>query len=223
MLEAQANDDAFLSLQEQAYRAIRARIVTCRIPPGSILNEGQVASMIGLGRTPVHQAFDRLRLEGLVTVQPRRGVMVRGIELGEMLEIIEARLVNECHVAGLAAMRATPADIAALEENLLRSGGATGVKDTERLMLLEQEFHGLIADMAGNEVLATFLANLRDRAIRFWYVASGREPHRQLVVAQHADIVQAIARADRAGAEAAMARHLEDLRQSVLRERDLPG
>jgi len=182
-----------------------------------------VAAMIGLGRTPVHQAFDRLQLEGLVTVQPRRGIVVRGIELGEMLEIIEARLVNECHAAGLAALRATPADIAMLEENLLRSGAATGVQETERLMLLEQEFHGMIAEMAGNQVLSTFLANLRDRAIRFWYVASGLQPHRQLVVAQHADIVQAIARSDRRGAELAMARHLEDLRQSVLRDHDLPG
>lgn len=211
-----AEADTPLSLQEQAYRAIRSRIITCRFPPGSTLAEAQVAAMLNLGRMPVHQAFDRLRNEGLVTVQPRRGVVVRGIEAGEMLEITEARLANEVLAAGLAAERATPADLAALEQNLLQSGPATAMGETERLMLLEQEFHGLIAAMAGNQVLAAILANLRDRALRFWYVAAGQQPHRRLVVAQHADIVQAIARGDRPGAEAAMRRHLEDLRRSVL-------
>ncbi|MBC9208328.1 GntR family transcriptional regulator [Roseomonas aerophila] len=206
------------SLQEQAYRDIRSRIVSCRFRPGSRLNEAEVATLLGLGRTPVRQAFDRLRMEGLVIVHPRRGVEVRGFEAGELLEIVEARLVNECHAAGLAALRATPRDIAALEDILLRSTAATPVEETETLMRLEREFHGLLAQIAGNTVLAGILRNLQDRAIRFWFVASGQQPQRQSVVAQHADILGAIAAGDRAGAEAAMRRHIEDFRASVLRQ-----
>jgi len=56
------------SLQEQAYRDIRSRIVSCRFRPGAKLNEAEVATLLGLGRTPVRQAFDRLRMEGLVIV-----------------------------------------------------------------------------------------------------------------------------------------------------------
>ena len=206
------------SLQEQAYRDIRSRIVSCRFRPGARLNEAEVATLLGLGRTPVRQAFDRLRMEGLVIVHPRRGVEVRGFEAGELLEIVEARLVNECHAAGLAALRATPRDVAALEDILLRSTAATPVEETETLMRLEREFHGLLAQIAGNTVLAGILRNLQDRAIRFWFVASGQQPQRQSVVAQHADILGAIAAGDRAGAEAAMRRHIEDFRASVLRQ-----
>ncbi|PZP46610.1 MAG: GntR family transcriptional regulator [Azospirillum brasilense] len=210
-----------LSMQERAYRVIRSRIVACRFPPGSSLNEGSVAVELQLGRTPVRQAFDRLRQEGLVTVHPRRGVEVRGFEIGELLEIIEARLINECHAAGLAAERATPADLAGLEEIILRSGGATDPHDTERLMLLEQEFHAKLADIAGNTVLANLLRNLCDRTIRFWFVASGRPGQRHHVIEQHADIVAAVARGNRSDAETAMRRHLLDFRESVLRQPEL--
>ncbi|WP_159999373.1 GntR family transcriptional regulator [Roseomonas sp. 18066] len=204
-----------LSLQEQAYRAIRARIVTCRFPPGSSLVEAQVAEALNFGRTPVRQAFDRLRQEGLVVIHPRKRVEVRGIDPAELLDIIEARLINEGHAARLAAARASPAEIAALEDNVLRAGSATAVAETEQLMLLEQEFHGLIAAAARNAVLADILRNLRDRAIRFWFIAAGQSTHRQSVVAQHAEIVAAIAGRDGAAAEGAMRRHIEDLRSSV--------
>ncbi|MFC0410036.1 GntR family transcriptional regulator [Roseomonas elaeocarpi] len=205
-------------LAEQAYRAIRSRIIACRYRPGSRLNEAEVAAQLGLGRTPVRQAFDRLRLEGLVTVHPRKGVEVRGFEVGELLEIAEARLANECLAAGLAAERATAADLAALEEILLRSGVATEPQETARLMQLDAEFHGRLADIAGNTVLAALLRNLCDRTIRFWFVAAGRQQHRRAVIEQHADIVAAIAAGDRAGAEDAMRRHLEDFRRSVMRQ-----
>lgn len=207
-----------VSLQEQAYRAIRSRIVSCRFRPGERLNEAEVAALLDLGRTPVRQAFDRLSIEGLVTVYPRQGVEVRGLEMGELLEIVEARLVNECHAAGLAALRATPADLAGLEEILLRSTAATDVRETEQLMHLEREFHGAVARIAGNAVLEGILRNLQDRAIRFWFIAAGRQPHRRSVVAQHADIAGAIAAGNHAAAEAAMRRHIEDLRASVLRQ-----
>ncbi|ONG45238.1 hypothetical protein BKE38_26685 [Pseudoroseomonas deserti] len=207
-----------LSLQEQAYRAIRGRIVTCRFPPGSSLVEAQVAELLGFGRTPVRQAFDRLRQEGLVIVHPRKRVEVRRIDPAELLDIIEARLINEGHAARLAAARATPAEIAALEDNILRAGSATAVEETEQLMLLEQEFHGLIAGAARNAVLADILRNLRDRAIRFWFIAAGQSGHRQSVVAQHAAIAEAVARRDGDGAEAAMRRHIEDFRSSVLQQ-----
>lgn len=204
------------SLQEQAYHAIRSRILSCRFRPGERLNEAEVAALVRLGRTPVRQAFDRLRIEGLVAVHPRRGVEVRGLDTGELLEIVEARLVNECHAAGLAALRATPDDITALEEILLRSTAATGLSETGELMRLEHAFHGDLARIAGNRVLAGILGNLQDRAIRFWFIAAGQQAHRQAVVAQHTEIVGAIARGDRAAAEDAMRRHIEDFRASVL-------
>ncbi|MCQ4159677.1 GntR family transcriptional regulator [Roseomonas sp. GC11] len=205
-------------MQEQAYRAIRSRIIRCLYRPGGRLIEAEVAAQLGLGRTPVRQAFDRLRLEQLVTIHPRHGVEVRGLDTAELLDVVEARLINEGHAARLAAARATPADLAALEDILLRSTAATGPEHTETLMLLEQEFHGRLAEMAGNPVLAGILRNLQDRSIRFWFIAAGQQSHRRAVVAQHADIVGAIAAGDGEAAEAMMRHHIEDFRHSLLRQ-----
>ncbi len=66
-----------VSLKERAYQLIKHRIITCAFKPGESLNEAVVADMLGLGRTPVNQAFDRLRLESLVDVLPRKGIVVR--------------------------------------------------------------------------------------------------------------------------------------------------
>ncbi len=211
------------SQQALAYRALRSRIVTCRFRPGQVLQEARVAEMLGLGRTPVRQAFTRLQDEGLVTVHARRGVEVRGFELAELLEIIEARIINESHAARLAAERATPEDVSALGEILIRSTTATDVDETIQLMELDRAFHRRLTEMAGNAVLAGILHNLQDRAIRFWFIASGQKPHRQGVVAQHAEILAAISAGDGAAAQTAMARHIEDLRRSVLRQPGLPA
>ncbi len=83
------------SLKDQAYEAIKHRIITCAFKPGQELSENAVAGLLKIGRTPVHQTFDRLNMEGLVDVQSRKGVVVRRINLDEVIEIIEIRLLNE--------------------------------------------------------------------------------------------------------------------------------
>ena len=84
------------SLRDQAYEAIKHQIITCAFKPGQAINEAQVALLLGLGRTPVHQALDRLMVEELVDILPRKGVVVRPLSLSEVLQITDARLVNEC-------------------------------------------------------------------------------------------------------------------------------
>ena len=74
--------------------------------------------MLKIGRTPVHQALDRLMMEGMVEVIPRKGVIVRPVSLNEVLQIIETRLINECYCSRLAAERANNSDIAELADVL---------------------------------------------------------------------------------------------------------
>jgi len=72
--------------------------------PGQYLNESAICALLGLRRTPVHQALDRLMLEGLVQIIPRKGVVVQSISLDQVLQIIDVRLVNEPFCVGLAAV-----------------------------------------------------------------------------------------------------------------------
>jgi DNA-binding transcriptional MocR family regulator len=91
------------SLRNKAYEAIKHRIITCAFKPGEYINELQLSSVHKIGRTPVHQALDRLMVEGLVQVIPRKGVIVKPVSLNEVLQIIEVRLINEPFLARLAA------------------------------------------------------------------------------------------------------------------------
>ena len=85
--------DADLSASGRAYRAIREMIVTLELPPGSVVSERELMERLGLGRTPVREALRDLAREQLVEVYPRRGMFVSGVDVGDMAELIEVRLV----------------------------------------------------------------------------------------------------------------------------------
>jgi DNA-binding GntR family transcriptional regulator len=100
-----------LSLRDRAYLEIKRRINRLEYRPGAYLNEAQISRQLKVGRTPAHQALDRLMLEGLIQVIPRKGVVVQSISLDEVIHILELRLVNEPYCVGLAVERATPQEI----------------------------------------------------------------------------------------------------------------
>ena len=87
------------SLRDAAYEAIKHRIMTCKFKPGECINEASVAELLGFGRTPVHQALDRLMLEDMVDVIPRKGVIVKPVILSDVLQMVDVRLVNESYCA----------------------------------------------------------------------------------------------------------------------------
>jgi DNA-binding GntR family transcriptional regulator len=203
------------SLKDQAYEAIKHRIITCAFKPGQELSENAVAVLLKIGRTPVHQAFDRLGVEGLVDVQPRKGVVVRPINLDEVIEIIEVRLLNETFAVRLAAERASSAEIMAIRDVLARAKGAAGKVET--MMLLDREFHRLIARAAHNTVLADVLLKLHERSLRLWFISLAAPHHQGSVNDQHHKIFQAISHRDAEAAEKAMRIHIDSFRRNVLR------
>src|SRR5689334_15620843 len=162
---------AVASLREAAYDAIKHRIITCAFRPGEYINELQLSGLLEIGRTPVHQALDRLMVEGLVEVIPRKGVIVKPVSLNEVLQIIEVRLINEPFGARLAAQHGTDSDQAELSEVLDRAKHWAKLRNVEKMMLLDREFHLLIARAAKNDVLSELLRNLHERSLRFWFIS----------------------------------------------------
>src|SRR6266849_7948115 len=100
---AHTNLPTAASLRDAAYDAIKHRIITCAFRPGEYINELQLSSMLKIGRTPVHQALDRLMMEGMVEVIPRKGVIVKPVSLHDVMQMIDVRLINETQCARLAA------------------------------------------------------------------------------------------------------------------------
>lgn len=156
-----------LSLRDRAYVEIKRRINRMDYRPGAYLNEAQISRQLGIGRTPVHQALDRLMLEGLLQVIPRKGVVVQSISLDEVLHILDMRLVNEPYCVGLAAERATSQDIMTMRELLGSAGPLIRARDREKLMNLDRAFHHRISLAAHNPILADMLTMLHERSLRF--------------------------------------------------------
>ena len=205
------------SLKEKAYRAIKHRIITCAYKPGEELSESAVASALKIGRTPVHQAFDRLHVDELVDVQPRKGVVVRKINLDEVIDIIETRLLNETFAVRLAAERASAAEIVAIRDVIARADEMADQGNTEQMMLLDRDFHRLIARAAHNVVLADVLLKLHERSLRLWFISLAASDHQSNVHEEHQQIFRAISHRDGAGAEVAMRHHIESFRSNVLK------
>src|SRR5689334_21653744 len=77
------------SLAEQVYQQLKEKIITLHFLPGQYLNEGALCAMLGAGRTSVHQALQRLELERLVEIMPRKGVIVQPDSIAEILKILD--------------------------------------------------------------------------------------------------------------------------------------
>src|SRR5215211_6508040 len=90
---------------ERAYNELRDRIVTLRLPPGTVLREDALMRELAIGRTPLREAVKRLALENLVAVQPRRGTFVSPVESADIVHITEVRAELEGYAAELAALR----------------------------------------------------------------------------------------------------------------------
>ncbi len=106
------------SLTEEAYNALKWRILTHDLRPGGLFTEEDLSRLSGFGRSPVHQAVHRLQYDGLVEILPRKGIVVRAFSGRDINQLIEVRLPIEMEMARLAALRATTEQLNALRVRL---------------------------------------------------------------------------------------------------------
>src|SRR3954452_2108010 len=105
-----------LTLWQRVYDHLRAEILSGRLEPGAELAEVALSAQLGGSRGPLREAIGRLASEGLVTVRPRRGAVVRSLSKEEFLELYQVREALEMMAVKLAVPRLQPDDFAALEE-----------------------------------------------------------------------------------------------------------
>jgi GntR family transcriptional regulator, rspAB operon transcriptional repressor len=204
-----------LSLRDTAYEAIKRQIVACDLKPGEALTVSDLATALNLGRTPVIQAIDRLTIEGLVKVMPRKGVIVSPVSLDDFIAALEMRLLNETQAARWAAERAGSAEIDRMEANLDAIWAAAKRANIGDFIELDREFHRLIARASRNGILSEFLAGLHDKSLRFWFISLRAPDHNFRVCEQHAAILDGVRRRDAKAAEKAMRDHISSFRANA--------
>src|SRR6476646_9639503 len=202
-------------LADRAYRALRDRLVTLRILPGSPIDEDLLGAELGMGRTPVREAIKRLALENLVTVFPRRGTFASEINITDLAHISDARAQLEGHAAYRAAERLTEAqgiELAALLEEL---GHSAGSDDVEALMELDTRVHRFIYRCAGNPYMEETLARYYNLSLRIWYLVLDRLPHLFARVHEHDDVLHAIADGDATRASDILVEHITTFEREI--------
>lgn len=203
------------SQSDVAYRILKEKIVTLEFPPASVLNESQLMDDLDLGRTPIREALQRLALENLVVILPRRGTIVTDLNMSDLQKVFELRLELETLAVCWAAERATTTQILAMEnlfadaDDLLKSG------DHRQLIRLDQEAHRLLAQAANNEFLEATLEQLYTHVLRLWYVSLHKMSHLAEAIEEHRDIIAAIKRGDGTQAAQIMRNHIATFQQDL--------
>jgi GntR family transcriptional regulator, rspAB operon transcriptional repressor len=146
---------------------------------------------------------------------PRKGIMVKPVTLDEILNIIEARLVNESYCARRAASHADAADITRMLENLDATWAAAKERAIDKLMFLDRQFHGYLSSISRNDILVDILSNLHDRSARLWFISLRANEQHVRVCEQHAAIVEGIRQHDPDAAENAIRLHIKSFRENL--------
>jgi DNA-binding GntR family transcriptional regulator len=195
------------SLAEQAYRAIRDRLVRLQIRPGAPINEDQLSTSLGLGRTPVREALKRLEVERLVIAYPRRGTFATDVNITDLTHLFEVRQLLEPAAAAIAARHATEADrvtLAALLGKL--ESRCSGTPD--ELMDLDMQVHRSIYAATHNPYLEDTLVQYDSLATRIWCLFLDRLTGMATHVIEHGPLLRSVIDADAEKAAELARRHV---------------
>ena len=196
-------------MADQAHRALEELIVTLQLPPGSVWSENALSERIGIGRTPVREAVQRLAADHIVDIRRRHGVIVPEVNIQQQFLVLETRQQLERLLASRAARRATPqekAHLANLGEEMERSG-----RNGDLINFLRQYFDAknFFCECARNPFAARAIAPLYTLSRRFYFLYHKELDDLPVVAALHADVLRAITQGDAADAAACVDRHIE--------------
>ena len=199
------------SLGDRVYRTLRDEIVFLQLPPGAPVREVDVAKRLGVGRTPVREALQRLAMNYLVELLPGRGAFVAPISLPDLVKITEIRVNLEGFAAASAAARATAAEREALRG--LRDQIMRLTEDTPRstLIRLDQDVHRAIYDATHNAFLEDSLHRFLNLTLRAWVlVLDSLGSSVADMVDEHASLIDAVVEGDAEKAAALARQHITD-------------
>ena len=201
------------TLTELAYRRLEEEIVTLRIAPGTVVSEAILSRKLGVGRTPIREALQRLAREWLVVILPRRGIVVSEIDPVRQLRLLEARREIERFLARSAARRALPVQRSRFAEIAAGMDDAARRADDMEFMRLDRAFNLLLLDAAANEFASSALSQMNGLSRRFWYMHHQQVADLPLAARLHAAIARAIAAGDQEAAGAATDRLLDYIQE----------
>ena len=204
------------SQSAEAYARLKAKIVTLELPPAAPIDENALMTELGLGRTPIREALQRLAYDSLVVIYPRRGTLVADLNPSDLQKVFELRLELEPFAARLAAERATPEQAAEMAALFADADAILQAGDYRQLIEVDHRAHVLLAQAAHNEFLEETLERLYSHVLRLWYVSLHKVGRLREAIAEHREIVAAIQAQDGGRAAQAMRAHVAGFQSEFL-------
>jgi DNA-binding GntR family transcriptional regulator len=198
----------------QVYVTLRDAIIRAELPPGRKLSENELATWLGVSRTPIREALVRLRDERLVAIVPQLGTFVSYISPQAVSDASFIREALECSAIRETALKATEDDVAALEENLRAQERADERGDFDAFYVLDEEFHRVLCDLSGHATVWAVSQRAKGHLNRIRRLSIPMPTYIGEMIVEHRDVVAAVAEHDPDLAEERLRHHL----RMVLRE-----
>lgn len=196
------------SMQDRIRAALEDEIVSGARPPGSPIDEKQLACQFDASRTPVREALLMLAAQDLVRIVPRSGIFVREASAAELVALVEALEEVEAVLARLAARRMSASERAALQAAQERASAYALANDRKRYEKANAALHGLIYQGGSNPVLVEHVRSVRKRLSAYRLRGFDAPGRLQASSLEHARIVAAICQGDGVEAAIAMRAHI---------------
>jgi DNA-binding GntR family transcriptional regulator len=192
----------------EAYHLLRDAVISGELEPGRQLSENELATRLGVSRTPVREALVRLSDDCLVEIVPQLGTFVTLISEAAVADAHFVREALECAAIREAANRAQKSDIAALRAIVARQDDVRAVNDYARWFVLDAEFHSAVCDLSGHAVAWSLIRRISGQLDRVRRLSLPQPRYLDQMLGEHRLILKAIARGDGEAAEDAMRHHL---------------
>ncbi|MDZ7851181.1 MAG: GntR family transcriptional regulator [Halomonas sp.] len=199
---------------EEIHRSISDAIIEHRLRPGARLREDALAEVFGISRTGIRKILQRLALEQLVTLTPRRGASVTRPTAEEAKDVFDARQMIECGLMPEIALRITDDDLRELRDMARRERQALKSGEQSTAIRLSADFHARLARISGNATLADFVERLCSRSSLILAVY-GNPGHLGCESHDHDDLIGFLEAGNGERAQAFMGRHLKAIEASL--------
>lgn len=200
------------NLTTLAYDSIKAYILEGRLEDNSRLTEDSLSRQLGISKSPIREALNRLETEGLIRIEPRKGAYLPRLSPQDINNLYDLREALEVHVVRTA--KVTPALLAELRQSVARQRALLKTNDKTRYIEEDVRFHAALAKVTGNAQLCSILENLQNKIWlsrrKTYDLSSSTAPD------YHDSIVRALEQGDLDRAQQAMRGHINNVRQRLL-------
>jgi DNA-binding GntR family transcriptional regulator len=200
------------TLTSRAYDSIKEYILGGRLDEDQRLTEESLASQLGISKSPIREALNRLESEGFIRIAARRGAFLRRFSLDEIQQLYDLREALEVHVARTAHL--TPGLLDELDRSVTKLRSLRKVNDKTKYIEEDVRFHALLADATRNSELCRVLQNVQNR---IWLSRRKTYDLSSSVAPDfHQAIVDALRKNNREEAQRVMRGHIAHVRQQLI-------